>query len=473
MSVDSNQLKKFVDNHWDQSIIPALSQYITIPCKSPAFDKNWQEHGYLHQAVDFVATWCRAQEIPGLQLMVHGLAGRTPLILLDIPGQLPQTVLLYGHLDKQPEMTGWHEGLSPWQPVIKDNRLYGRGGADDGYAVFAALTAIKALQQQNLPHARCLILIEASEESGSYDLPFYMDHLADEIGEPDMVVCLDSGMGNYQQFWSTASLRGLVSGVLSVDILTEGVHSGAAGGVVPSSFRIMRELLSRVEDEKTGRILLDEFYVEIPQERIAETHEASQVLGDEVWKEYPWIVGAKPAGDTLDEMILNRTWRPSLEITGMDDIPTLQNAGNVLRPKTQAMLSLRIPPTCNPKQAAQALKKTLEANPPHQAKVSFTIAKESSGWNAPKLEEWLAQAIGQASTTYFGKPAVFWGEGGSIPFMHMLGEKFPRAQFVITGVLGPHSNAHGPNEFLDIPTGKRVTCCIAELLFKHYQARNS
>ncbi len=472
MSFDSSQIKKFIDHQWDESIIPALSQYIAIPCKSPAFDPDWQQNGYLHRAVDLIAAWCREQEIPGLELTVHGLAGRTPLILIDIPGQLSETVLLYGHLDKQPEMTGWNDGLSPWQPVLKNNRLYGRGGADDGYAVFAALTAIKALKQQNLPHGRCLVVIEASEESGSYDLPFYMDHLADAIGEPDIVICLDSGMGNYDQFWTTCSLRGLIAGVLSVEILTEGVHSGAAGGVVPSSFRILRELLSRVEEEKTGRILLDEFHVDIPKERVKEVKQTSEVLGDEVWKEYPWIADAKPTNEPLEEMILNRTWRSALEITGVDNIPSLQNAGNVLRPQTQAMLSLRIPPGCDPQRAAQALKKTLEANPPYHAKISFTITKQSSGWNAPLLQNWLADAIQQASQTYFGKPAISWGEGGSIPFMHMLGEKFPRAQFVITGVLGPHSNAHGPNEFLDIPAGKRVTCCIAEILFKHYQARS-
>lgn len=458
-------LQHFINQTWDNSIIPTLSQYIAIPCKSPVFDADWGTHGYIDQAMELLVTWCHAQQIPDMQLTVHRLPNRTPLLCIEIPAEKStQNVLLYGHMDKQPEMVGWHEDLGPWKPVLKDGRLYGRGGADDGYAVFSAITAIKALKEQNIPHPRCVILIEASEESGSVDLPAYITHLKAQIQTPDLIICLDSGCDNYEQLWCTTSLRGLVNLKLSVDILTGGVHSGLASGIVPSSFRILRELLSRVEDQKTGEILLPELHVEIPQGRLLEAKKTAEAIGDAVWKNYPWVKGAHPAAISLAEMILHRNWKPTLSVIGMDDIPSLANAGNVLRPKTTAMLSFRLPPTCDPKKAAAALKQVLTADPPYGAQVSVEIDQLAAGWNAPALQPALGAALDKASQDHFGRPAMHRGEGGSIPFMYMLGEQFPHAQFMVTGVLGPHSNAHGPNEFLHIDTAKKVTGCVASVL---------
>lgn len=466
--MNTTQAQQFINQTWDQTIVPTLSKYIEIPCKSPAFDADWQKNGYIQQAMELLVSWCRAQQLSDMQLSVQQLPGRTPLLLIEIPGNIDKTVVLYGHMDKQPEMTGWHDGLHPWKPVLKDGRLYGRGGADDGYAVFAALTAIVALQQQQIPHARCVILIEASEESGSADLPAYVEYLKPKIGDPDLIICLDSGADNYDQLWCTTSLRGVINGVLSVEILTEGVHSGAASGVVPSSFRIIRQLLSRLENEATGEILLKELQVDIPDNRVAEAKYTAEVIGDDVWQQYPWIKGARPAEVTGEQLILSRTWQPALSITGVDGMPQLADAGNVLRPKTSLALSMRIPPTCNAKAAAAALKKALEELPPYYAKVTFTVSDQvGTGWNAPQLQPWLADAIDQASQTHFGKSVMYRGEGGSIPFMHMLGALFPETQFMITGVLGPHSNAHGPNEFLHIEMGKRVTACVASVLAAH------
>ncbi len=459
-----NQTETLVNNYWDQSIIPTLHKYIEIPCKSPLFDKDWEKNGYLDKAMQLIVDWCLAQNIRGMKHTVHRHPGRTPLLVLEIPGEVQKTVLLYGHMDKQPEMSGWDPGLGPWTPVIKEDRLYGRGGADDGYSAFASIAAIKALQEQGIPHPRCVVIIEASEESGSADLPYYMEQIAGQIGIPDLVICLDSGMGNYEQFWATTSLRGIVSGILTVEILREGVHSGAASGVVPSSFRLARQLLSRIEDQDTGEILLSEFHVEIPAQRMEEAKQVAKVLGDKVWTDYPWVMGAEPAFISGGELILNRTWRPALSITGVAGIPDLANAGNVLRPKTSLMLSMRVPPTCDLKKAGASLKNALEANPPHNAKITFEVNKTSPGWNAPPVDAELAAVIDRASNKFFGQHALYSGEGGSIPFMHMLGEKFPQAQFVITGVLGPNSNAHGPNEFLHIPAAKKVTCCVAEVL---------
>ena len=467
IKMDQKLITTFINDIWDSSIIPTLCEYIRIPNKSPAFDPNWQSHGYMEKAVELAANWCKQQAVKDMQLSIHRLPDRTPVLLLDIPGQSDKTILLYGHLDKQPEMTGWDADLDPWKPVIKNNRLYGRGGADDGYAVFAAVTAIKALQTQNIPHARCVILIETCEESGSYDLPYYVDHLQTEIGTPDLVICLDSGCGNYEQMWCTTSLRGMVVGELKVEILTEGVHSGSASGIVPSSFRILRQLLSRVENENTGEILLEALHTNIPDDRLTQAKAVADTLKDNIWQDFPFVKNAKPVTQKNLDLVLNHTWKPALSITGMAGIPPLENAGNVLRPQTTAKLSFRLPPTCHAEQAGIKIKNILEANPPYAAKVEFKIQSSTNGWNAPVMAKWLEKAVNKASQDYFNKPALYWGEGGSIPFMGMLGEKFPQAQFVITGVLGPHSNAHGPNEFLDLPTAKRITGCIASIIADH------
>jgi acetylornithine deacetylase/succinyl-diaminopimelate desuccinylase-like protein len=467
--MNHDRCRELVERTWDESIIPSLVDYIRIPNKSPAFDAEWEQHGYMDQAVEHIATWCREQPIEGLTVEVVRLEGRTPLIYMEVPGTGDDTVLLYGHLDKQPEMEGWDEDLGPWQPVLRDDKLYGRGGADDGYAAYASLTAIRALQEQQVPFARCVVIIEGCEESGSFDLPFYIEHLEERIGSPSLVVCLDSMCGNYDQLWSTTNLRGLVAGDLTVEVLTEGVHSGDASGIVPSSFRVMRQLLDRIEDPKTGRVFGDAFSVEIPRERVAQAQMAADALGEQTWRQFPFTEGMGPAVEEGVEQLLNRTWRPALSVTGVGGMPALKDAGNVLRPRTSLKLSLRVPPTTDVEAATAALKEILEKDPPYGARVSFHPEPGGAGWEAPALAPWLEQAQDRASRTYFGAPAMLMGVGGSIPFMGMLGEKFPEAQFLITGLLGPRSNAHGPNEFLHIPCGKKLTGCVASVLADHYR----
>ena len=472
--VDPALVQTFVSEKWDDEIVPQLVEYIRIPNKSPMFDADWVKNGYMDDAVRLMEGWARAQDIPGMTLEVVRLEGRTPLIYIDIPATDASTgddcVLLYGHLDKQPEMTGWDDDLGPWKPVLRGDKLFGRGGADDGYAMYGSLAAIQALQAQGAPHARCVVLIEACEESGSYDLPAYVDHLADRIGKPSLVVCLDSGCGNYEQLWCTTSLRGMAGGNFTVKVLDEGVHSGDASGIVPSSFRILRQLLSRLEDEDTGRILVDGLHVEIPADRMAQARKVAEVLGDEVYTKFPFLPGMVPMDGDLTELVLNRTWRPALSVTGADGLPPLSSAGNVLRPYTAVKLSLRLPPTLEGKRGGELLSEVLLRDPPYGAQVELKLEKASTGWNAPAMVPWLERAIEAASQEFFGKPAMYMGEGGTIPFMGMLGEKFPGAQFMITGVLGPHSNAHGPNEFLHIPMGKKVTASVARVIAEHHAA---
>jgi acetylornithine deacetylase/succinyl-diaminopimelate desuccinylase-like protein len=462
-------MSSFIENLWDSDIVPTLVDYIRIPNKSPAFDSDWRAHGHMDRAVALYESWAREKlkALPGATFEVVRLKDRTPVLFIDAPGDGGDTVLLYGHLDKQPEMKGWAEGSGPWEPVIRDNRLYGRGGADDGYAMFAALSALLSLKELGKARARCVILIEACEESGSYDLPFYIEHLGDRIGTPSLVVCLDSGCGNYDQLWLTTSLRGIAMGNLTVRVLEEGVHSGDASGIVPSSFRIARSLLSRIEDAATGTIKLDELYVQIPPARIAEARQAAETLGEAVHSKLPFAGSTRPMSGDLAELVLNRTWRPALAVTGMDGYPAPQNAGNVLLPYTTAKLSFRLPPTCDAQAATNAIKTALEADPPYGAEVEFDAEEGQSGWNAPPLSPWLAESLTRASLAHFGRPVAYMGEGGSIPFMAMLGKRYPDTQFVVTGVLGPHSNAHGPNEFLDIPTAKKVSACIANVLADH------
>ena len=462
-------LTDHVDQVWEHEIVPTLHDYIAIPNVSVLFDPEWREHGHMDRAVELIRSWCAARAIDGLAVEVHELPGRTPVILMEIPafgtGSAGDTVLLYGHLDKQPEMTGWRHDLGPWKPVIEGDRLYGRGGADDGYAAFASVLAIEAAQANGLNHTRCVVLIEASEESGSPDLPAYLEALGDRIGTPSLVLCLDSGCLDYERLWVTTSLRGLASGTLRVQILTEGVHSGEASGVVPSSFRICRELLDRVEDSFDGRMLLPELKVDIPPDRRQQAFDTASEFP--IGGHFPFVTGAQPMVADHTEQLLARTWHAALSVIGIDGIPLVESAGNVLRPYTSLQLSVRLPPTCDHAAALAALAAALTEDPPYGAIVTFDNGISGPGWNAPAFDGWLQDALDRASTEIFGRESRAFGEGGSIPFMGMLGEMFPNAQFVVTGVLGPGANAHGPNEYLHLPTARRLTTCLAALLDAH------
>jgi acetylornithine deacetylase/succinyl-diaminopimelate desuccinylase-like protein len=469
-----------VSRAWDEDIVRQLQDYIAIPAKSPMFDPQWAQHGYIDTVVRNAAAWVEAQKVAGLTLEIIRLEGRTPVLFFEVPASRGdsdapapvQTVLMYGHLDKQPEFSGWRSDLGPWTPKYEDGKLYGRGGADDGYAVYAAVTAIQALKSQKLAHPRIVGLIETCEESGSYDLLSYVEALRERLGEVGLVVCLDSGAGNYDQLWLTTSLRGMASGVLKVEILTEGVHSGDASGVVPSSFRIMRQVLDRLEDSKTGRLLPQRFHCEVPAERLAQARATAAILGEELYKRFPWAhydcegdtrLALPMTSDPL-QALLNRTWVPTLSVTGAEGLPDLQNAGNVLRPYTAFKLSLRLPPLVEAATAVQELKTLLEDNAPYQARVTFEGLSSATGWNAPETAPWFGQALDEASRNFYGAPCGYIGQGGTIPLMNMLSRGFPQAQMMVCGVLGPRSNAHGPNEFLHVPYARRLTAAVAQVI---------
>jgi acetylornithine deacetylase/succinyl-diaminopimelate desuccinylase-like protein len=475
--MDHSELRRFVEARWRDDITDRLVEYVRVPAKSPAFDPAWRAHGHLDAVVRAGLAWARAQAIAGLEIEIVSIDGLTPCLFFEVPAtggrDDRRSVLFYGHLDKQPEMEGWREGFGPWLPRIEDGRLYGRGAADDGYALYAALTVIAAIDAQGIPRPRCVGLIETSEESGSPDLPAYLERLAPRLGEVSLVAGLDSGAGNYDQLWVTTSLRGLAGGLLTVEILDEGVHSGAASGIVPSSFRIARQLLDRLDDAGTGRVLVDALHAEIPAERIEQARAAGAILGDSVWRQFPWVgcahgeaarAHAMPTTTDPVEAILNRTWRPALSVVGAAGLPQPDEAGNVLRPRTALKLSMRLPPTVDADAAVEAMRRELERDSPYGARVRFEPDHVASGWNAPATAPWLARAVDAASEACYGKPAGWIGEGGTIPFMNMLGERFPQAQFLITGVLGPQSNAHGPNEFLHLEYATRLTEAVARIV---------
>jgi acetylornithine deacetylase/succinyl-diaminopimelate desuccinylase-like protein len=474
---ESAALAQYAERAWDEQIVPSLIDYIAIPAKSPMFDADWVHNGHIDKVVRDAAAWVERQQVAGLRLEVVRIQGRTPVIFFEVPATKAgssDTIVLYGHLDKQPEFNGWRNDLGPWTPKYENGLLYGRGGADDGYAVYAAISAIKALDAQGIPRPRCVGVVESCEESGSFDLPAYIDVLKPRLGNVALVVCLDSGAGNYDQLWLTTSLRGMVSGVLKVEILTEGVHSGDSSGLVPSSFRILRQVLDRLEDSKTGRLLPESFHCSIPTDRIEQARAAAAILGDQVWKRFPWACGADggaalPTTTDPTQALLNRTWHPTLSVTGAEGFPALKDAGNVLRPYTAFKLSLRLPPLVDGNRAAAELKTLLEDNAPYNARVTFAAdgrvgAMGATGWNAPDLAPWLDTALNTASQAHFGAPCGYIGQGGTIPLMSMLQQGFPKAQMMVCGVLGPKSNAHGPNEFLHVPYGKKLTAAVAQVM---------
>ena len=457
------------EEYWESEALPVLSEYVRIPCLSPEFDAGWRERGEIARAAELLADWARARRIEGLEVEVVTAGDLTPVILCEAPatpGAADRApTLLYGHLDKQPPLGAWRSGLGAFEPVREGDHLFGRGTADDGYSIFAALGAIETLERTGLDHGRCVVIIEASEESGSPHLRAYLDELDHRLGPggPGLVVCLDSGCLSYDRLWTTTSLRGIVAATIRVDVLSEGVHSGSAGGVVPSSFRVLRQLLSRIEDERTGEIRLPELLAEVPARRRREAEELVDTLGDRALEAFPTVPGLCLEGSGPLERVLRRSWSPSLAFVGIDGVPAVQDGGNVLRPFTACKIAMRLPPSADAGRAVDRLREVLLGDPPEGARVTVEVTGER-GFDAPPAAGWLERAIEDASRAYFGGPSGKLGEGGTIPFLSTLLERFPEAQFLVTGVLGEGSNAHGPNEMLHLPTAKRLTASVAHVL---------
>jgi acetylornithine deacetylase/succinyl-diaminopimelate desuccinylase-like protein len=469
--MDHGKVRDAVVTVWADQVLPSLSGLVEIPALSPAFDSDWAETGHLREAVEHVRDWIESRGLPGASAEIVQLAGRSPVLLIDVPATsgatAEGTLLLYGHLDKQPPFGGWSEGLAPWQAVLRDGRLYGRGAVDDGYSGYAATVALEAVHASGGEHARAIVLLETGEESGSPDLPAYMEHLGDRLGDISLVVCLDAGGNDYERLWLTSSLRGVAQATVTVTVLDAAQHSGLASGIVPSSFRIMRELLGRLEDSATGVIRIPEMNVEIPDRRRAEAEETARSDPGAIKRRFPLVNGMRLAAEDDVELLLNNTWRPTLSVTGAAGLPDPADAGNVLRTSTTLTLSFRLPPTADARAAWSALEKALTTDVPYGAKVEISRAEAQSGWSAPDLAPWLAEALRQAGDLVFGKPHRSIGVGGSVPFMELLGRLYPRAQFLVTGALGPDSNMHVPDEWLNIAFAEQVTEAVAHVIDAH------
>lgn len=468
MKVDWSAVKESISEEWDKSVVPAISAYIEVPNQSPHYDTEWATNGLMEKAMDVILKWVKTQPIKGLKYEVAESKGRTPFLILEIDGTEPtaNTLLMYGHMDKQPPLLPWAEGLHPHKPVYRDGKLYGRGGADDGYSIFSALTSVAAVQKYGLPHGRIVIIIEACEESGSNDLPYYMERFKDRIGDVDLLICLDSGAMTYDSLWLTTALRGSAGGILTVETLTESMHSGMAGGVVPDSFRIARSLLDRIEDPVTGDIKIPEAHCDIP---LSVKKSMDIMRGVNFKSQFPLLPGVLTETDDDADLAIRNFWKPCLTVTGAS-LPNPAKAGNVSRAKAAFRLSIRLPPIVDAVKAMNAVKKKLEENPPYNAKVHFEVDCAGTGCTTPELKPWLSTALNEGSMIAFGKKFGSQGLGASIPFITMLLNQFPQAQFVVIGVLGPKSNAHGPNEFLHVPFAKGLTLCVARLIADHFHA---
>jgi acetylornithine deacetylase/succinyl-diaminopimelate desuccinylase-like protein len=468
--MDEKVLRDVIERSWADEVIPSLSGLIEIPALSPAYDHSWPATGHLRAAVDHMAAWVKSRELEAHQEVVE-LDGRSPVLLIDVPAspgaRRDGTVLLYGHLDKQPALGEWSEGLGPWRPVLRDGRLYGRGSSDDGYAGYAAITALEAVRAAGGDHRRAVIVLETGEESGSPDLPAYLEHLSDRLGDVRLVICLDSGGGDYTRLWLTSSLRGMVAATVTVRVLDAGVHSGIASGVVPSSFRIMRELLDRVEDPATGTFKLPELNVPIPAERYADAAALVELDPEAVGRGIPLAAGVSAVSADSVELILNNTWRPTLSVIGGDGLPESAVAPAVLRAETTLRLSIRTPPTVDAAVARKALERVLTTDVPYGAQVTLSDFVTLNGWNARTPSPWLATALSELTGPVFGKPYQRMGIGGGIPFMEMLGRRYPDADFLVTGAIGADSNMHVPDEWLNIEYAEQVTAAVARVLDAH------
>ncbi|MGB1461381.1 MAG: M20/M25/M40 family metallo-hydrolase [Candidatus Thalassarchaeaceae archaeon] len=462
MTLDLGQLMDRSEEIWEGSILPSLSDFIEIKALSPLFEPDWAEMGELDATIDLFCEWLDAQGIAGMSYEKHRIGELSPVLIVTIEGTGPGEVIFYSHLDKQPSKPElWSEGLHPLKAVRRDPWLYGRGSVDDGYGGYLCATSVRLLQEAEVPHPRCTMIIETCEESGSFDLPPYLEALTEQLGNPDMVVVLDSGGPDYDHVWMTEALRGLVSGTLSVKVSHEGIHSGNSGGSIPSSFRIQRILLDRVEDSSSGKVLIPEMHVDIPEQIREKAMALREIVGDSIWEQFPTVDTLRQASETTEDMIVAMNWEPTLSIIGADGIPSVQDAGNVLRTNTDLKLSFRIPPGVDSESAIARAKAILEEDPPYGAEVTFTPDSCADGFHAPPLDGPISEAIQEASMELTGLPPLATWTGGTIPFMSMMQGKYPEAMFLCTGTSGPGNNAHGPDEKLHIPSSKRLTVALS------------
>jgi len=460
--MDYEKTLKDAKKDFDENILPGLQDFVRIDNLSPDFDPEWETNMKAENAGNHLINWAMKQGVKGMKAELVKEKGRTHLVFIEIESQgIDKTVLLYGHYDKQPPLGEWDEGLAPTKPVIKNGLLYGRGASDDGYALFAIVESVKLIQLQNKKHGRILITIESGEESGSPDLVYYLKKLSDRIKEPDLMICMDSGCKDYSTLWMTTSLRGVCAVECEVECLQESVHSGTGSGIAPDSFTVLRQLFDRLDDAKTSKVLAP-LHVEIPPYRLEDAQKLADYAKEKAVTDLVKLLpNVKPLTEDYKEIILNNTWRPTVVVTGMTGFPAAEGAGNVLRAKTKAKISIRLPPTFDHKESEKIIADILTKDPPYNSKITVKIINSGNGWAAKDLHPALKKSFSASSQFLFGRDYFNCGEGGSIPFISELAELFPKCEILVTGVLGPGSNAHCLNECLNLDYTTKMIVALA------------
>lgn len=454
-------MRDWIDTYWENEAIPGLIEFGKIPNVSQEYAPNWKSEGHMAQAAAFLKQWASARAIAGARVSVIEKNEKAPVLVVEVPGS-GDTVLFYGHMDKQPPMLPWREGLDPWNPIREGDLLYGRGLADDGYALFAALGAIEAAQKTGKQLPRVVILIEAGEESGSPDLPMYLEELKEVIGSPRTIMTLDSEGNDNERLWLTKSVRGAIGGFLTVQTIGEVMHSGSATGVVPSVMRIVRLLLARIEDPVTGHILLAEANPPLSDELRAYARTVAEHSPN--YLDLYHLPKNLTVSGSLEEVVERNLVMAGLEVTGITGYPEARVSGNITVPSITLRLSMRIPPQVEAGPAKEAIKRALEENPPYGARVVYEPASSDQGWFAKPYTQETEMRIRKASEEVYGNTPGIVGVGGSIPFIQMMTRRFPDAEHLTIGILNHASNAHGPNENMCISRVKKLTEFLALFL---------
>ena len=458
---------KYSEDQFEPFFIKGLQEFVRVENLTPMVDPEYATNGLVQKAMECVDKWIQGLNIIGLKRHVIHPEGLNPLVVYVVePSEgCTKNIMMYGHLDKQPYGPGWEEGLSPTDPIIRGDFMYGRGSCDDGYSAFACMLAVKALQESGAKWPRVVLTLETEEESGSPCLLALLKEAEPLIGKPDAMFCMDSGALDYEQLWLTSSLRGVCIVELTVEGGKAGYHSGETGGIIPETFRVVRQLLNRLDDPETGEVC-KEFQVEVPDFKRQEAKFIAGKYGDKIYNKFDVHPGVQyMSQDNVEELYLNKAWRPNLSITGADGLPPCGIAGNVLRPKTTVKCSMRLVPTFDAHQANQIFEEKLTKNVPYNAKVTLKGGHAGSGWCQKQLEPWLQTAFEQSAQKFFdGTPVGTFGEGGSIPFLKELERKYPATQIVALGCCGPESNIHGPNEKINLVYVKKIIKTLGHLL---------
>ena len=453
-----------IEEAWQGDALEALAEFVRLPAKSPDFDPDWEQNGVLLRALEDAARWAKVR-FPEGTFEILSAPGVTPVLWVDIPGTPPgRPALFYGHFDKQPEAGEWSEGLAPFEPVLRDGRLYGRGTADDGYSFYAALTAARAMDEAGRKRPRIMGVFETREESGSGDLPHYLPELSKRAGRPSVLTVLDLGIQDKTRLWRTQSLRGVVTFTLKVEVLASGVHSGVTSGIVPSSFAVMRTLLDRLEDPATGRVKVASMHVPEPTRHMPALRRLAELSGEDLWKRFPWAGETEPRSFDPLELLLKNGWQPTLSILGAEGLPPVKEAGALIRPSTTLKLSFRIPPGVDAQKAAEDAVALVTTNVPSKAKVTVANLHAEPGFEAPAGAEWLDAAWSKASEELFRETAEDVFDGATIGILPKFVKAFGPCPFLCTGVLGTEDNAHAPDESVSLEYLTKLTCAVASVL---------